>query len=243
MADNDAQKDDQEVNVAKDTVVSEEKVVLTPKELEDRLEAVRKDAAKKAAQTEKDKMYKTVAEKEDALKRAEKELEEFRKKDADLSAKAEEERKAKLTDQQRVDEELKKASAKVEQVETAFALLRKETSEQIKKKDLEVLREKIIADAGGKIIPELVTGNSIEELEASSVKAVSRYEEITANATKGLQKPSVNQSSNSHLNETPNQTRMTSPEQEKPVSAEEVRNMDAVTFQQRKEEILKKYGV
>ena len=51
-------------------------------------------------------------------------------------------------------------------------------------KDLESYRNRMIAEAGGKIIPELVNGNSREEVDAAVAKAKQRYEEIFGTGAK-----------------------------------------------------------
>ena len=47
-------------------------------------------------------------------------------------------------------------------------------------------REKLILSADGKVIPELVVGTSIEELNASFQASVARYKAITEAAVKAI---------------------------------------------------------
>lgn len=59
---------------------------------------------------------------------------------------------------------------------------------------LESYKEKKIAEANGEIIPELVIGNSEEEVNASFETAKAKYAEITQRALQGVQMPAVNPS-------------------------------------------------
>jgi len=61
---------------------------------------------------------------------------------------------------------------------TAFDNFKADFAEQLRKKDLEAYKQQRIAEAGGLLIPELVNGNSIEEIDLSIEKAKQRYAEI-----------------------------------------------------------------
>lgn len=55
-------------------------------------------------------------------------------------------------------------------------------------------KEKKIAEASGELIPELVTGDTEEEINASIETAKTRYAEITQRAVQGVQLPPANPS-------------------------------------------------
>ncbi len=57
---------------------------------------------------------------------------------------------------------------------------------ELRKRDLAILRERLIADSRGEIIPELVQGNSEEELHKAAESAKVRYKEIVENQRKQL---------------------------------------------------------
>ena len=80
-----------------------------------------------------------------------------------------------MSDDERRDEAIQKANRELEQLNTAFDVLKRETEEKLRQKDLEIYRERLITKANGKVIPELVTGNTVEELDESFKKAVDRF--------------------------------------------------------------------
>lgn len=128
---------------------------------------------------EKEKLYQSVEDEKKKAATLAKELEEFKKKDADAQAKAEEERKAKLTAEQKLQEELEQTKLKVEQFQTGLELFKKESAEEIRKRDLALFKEKIVAGKSD-YIPELVTGDTEEAIQASFEASQKRFKELVA---------------------------------------------------------------
>lgn len=98
-------------------------------------------------------------------------------------------------EQAKVDElkkELDLTAKKLEVMEDAGAKAIKEVQTlrgEITKKELDNYRLKKISEAGGDIIPELVSGNTVEEIDASVAVAKKKHEEYEASLRKKLNIP------------------------------------------------------
>ena len=77
-------------------------------------------------------------------------------------------------------DEVQKLKESAPNIEELTANIRKDIEAEYAVK---FYREKKIGEAQGKIIPELVTGNTEDEINASYEKAVARYNEIISSAT------------------------------------------------------------
>jgi chromosome segregation ATPase len=69
----------------------------------------------------------------------------------------------------------------------------KNLSTKLDAKELSEFRLQKIAEANGKIIPEMVTGSSKEEIEASVEKAKTKYSDLVEGVRKNLNLPSVDE--------------------------------------------------
>ena len=154
------------------TVVTEELTKEAQKKIQEEVQ--------KAVKTEKDTLYQTI---------------EHHKAKADEAQKALADAKAQLEAATKTEgtgsKEAMEAQAKIAALETSLTELKDTTKrlleEQsanfnsvLQKKDLEVKKEKLIADAKGEIIPDLVSGETEEELIASVERAKTRYKEVVA---------------------------------------------------------------
>jgi len=133
---------------------------------------------------EKLKENKTLQEKLELLERQVQEREtalaEFQKQ-----AEADEGSKKKVSEDEMNAVIESKAEALLKQVEAAMVEKDKvaqtqieQLQEQLRQKELKEYRDALIAKANGQIIPELVAGNSVEELDASFLVARERYQGI-----------------------------------------------------------------
>ena len=220
-----------------------EKIELSIAELEDRISSAVRAAENTAAQKERDKLYDTINALKDDLREAKSGLAKFNELEAEKKRKDEEIRNAKMTDDEKRDSAILKANLELEQLNTAFEQLKKETDEKLRKKDLDLHRERLIARYSGKIIPELVQGNSIEELEESAKKAVDRFNFIRGQVAEELNNKSKHETKTTVSTETPQQQKSTLPKQEKEYTAEEIKKMSPDEYAKYKESMLSKYGV
>ena len=143
-------------------------------------------AVKEAASKEKEKLYDTVEKyKKDLETLANKaEMEEVEKQK--LLQEESDKKKAELSAQERVAElekDLDKTSKRFEEVINIKDL---EFKEALRKRDLAILRERLVAEAKGEIIPELVQGDSEEQINEAAELARLRYKEIVENQKKQL---------------------------------------------------------
>lgn len=221
-----------------------DKVVLSVKELEDKINGAVKAAEKESSQKEKQKLYDTIDKLKSDLKEANASLSQFKKIEDDRKKKEEEIRRAEMSDDERRDEAIQKANRELEQLNTAFDVLKRETEEKLRQKDLEIYRERLITKANGKVIPELVTGNTVEELDESFKKAVDRFNFIRGQVAEEIQNKSKNESVKTNISqETPNQIKQSLPKNEKELTADEIRKMPPEAYAKYKEDLLTKFGV
>lgn len=227
----------------KKTYTEEEVEAMLSSKVQEAEEKVRSEAAK----AEKDKLYDSLKKKDDDLLKAQNELSKFREEKAKREEEAEKRRLAKLSEEERQKELIEKSNQRVEQLETAFTALQQETQEILRKKDLELIRKDLIAEAKGEIIPELVSGDTPEELKESVEKAKVRYKELVAKVSEkvntGPSQTPDNQDAKSIVTETPHQRKpIPTDDSASKVTAEDIFKMDDNQFQEHKESILKRYG-
>lgn len=140
------------------------------------------EAVQKARKEEKDKLYPQI----EALKAAMKEIQEaFRAEKEEKEAlkreqeeKDEQRRQAKLSDTDKQLEAIKKIEEqlRLEREERQRAELKWETAQ--KKQEVARYREQVLKDAGDEIIPDLVSGDTVEEIDRTLNIAKARYAEL-----------------------------------------------------------------
>lgn len=81
-------------------------------------------------------------------------------------------------------------------LENQLAELQAKYDNDVQSLTVKNIAEREIAKANGQIIPELVTGNTEEEILANVELAKQRYQEIQASALRGVQLPKANPSTN-----------------------------------------------
>ena len=169
----------------KKTYTAEElKTILDSKdqEVQEKIAAAVKDAASK----EKEKLYDTVEKYKKDLEVLAKKAEAEEAEKQKLLQMEEEKKKAELSAKERVAElekDLEKTSKRFEEV---IGIKDLEFKEALRKRDLAILRERLVADAKGEIIPELVQGDSEEQINKAAELARLRYKEIVENQKKQL---------------------------------------------------------
>lgn len=141
-------------------------------------ELTKNKAALKKIQDDEAAREKKVAEEADKEKRSKMELDE---------------RMATLEDENRqnAEETSKKLQEQSENFVAEMAKKDKAFDDKLREKELETYRQSVIADAQGQIIPEVVKGNTKEEIDASAEKAKARYTEIRAGALEAEHKKSM----------------------------------------------------
>ena len=159
------------------------------------------DLVKKAREEEKSKLYPqieklkkdkndlllVVAEKDNTIKTLEKTVADLQKNHSKLAKDVEE-----STATNKVVQE---QALTISQLEQELENLQAQYETDVQSLKLTSYREKQIALAGGEIIPELVTGNTEEEINASIELAKQRYVQIQEQALASVQMPkSVNPS-------------------------------------------------
>lgn len=171
------------------TVDGVEIEVFLKEELQEKVETARKEEKDKlytdlnAVKAENAKLKETIS----AEEKTKKEQEEKRKAE-EATRKAEEDKKK--------EEEANKSKSEIEVLKTTFEKQLKEQqdsflktleetqktvislTEKITTESLDTYKKNLISSANGKLIEELVIGNTKEELDASLVKAKEKYQEI-----------------------------------------------------------------
>jgi hypothetical protein len=148
-----------------------------------------------ARQEEKDKLYNDlnksrtkVTELESLLRSNEEKVKDLEKKVADGTTQNQdtETLKSQITDLQK---KLDTSNADwTKALDEALVKTRQEFNQTLEGERLATYKQTKIAEAKGKIIPELVTGSTREEIDASFTKATERFNEIYENASKATEK-------------------------------------------------------
>lgn len=160
------------------------------------------DLIAKARKEERDKLYPelnkykekvnnlmlVIAERDSEIADLKKELEEVKKESEKLKENVEKGVKTNKT---------------ISELTTTISVLERQLEELQAKYDadvtalkLESFKKEKIMEAGGELIPELVTGNSEEEILASIELAKQRYQEIIQKAVQNVQMPAANPNQN-----------------------------------------------
>lgn len=160
------------------------------------------DLIAKARADEKAKLYPQIeslkADKANALNLLTEKDKEISKLTADLEA-----TKSSLTTTKQEAEEGTKANKTVQELTLSLSKVKQDLDVLQVKYDTDInavriegIREKEIAKANGQIIPELVLGNTEEEILASVQASKQRYQAIQEQAISNIQMPSVNPATN-----------------------------------------------
>jgi predicted RNase H-like nuclease (RuvC/YqgF family) len=99
-----------------------------------------------------------------------------------------------LEDGTKTNKTVSELTATISTLERQLEELQVQYESDVNSLKLNSYKKEQIASAGGEIIPELVTGNTEEEITASIELAKQRYAEITQRAVQGVQIPRANPS-------------------------------------------------
>ena len=151
-----------------------EQEVLTEEDVNKRIEEARKQ--------EKDKLYKEITELKSSVKDLAglAEAERAAKEQAELAANdaAETERRKALSTEDRLAEQLNSLEERLAEEANERARLREELQSVERKRELDNYRNKVLGEAGDEIISELVTGDSIEDIDKNAAIAKAKYGEL-----------------------------------------------------------------
>jgi hypothetical protein len=148
--------------------------VLTEEEVTRRIEEARKQ--------EKDKLYKEINE----LKSSVKDLADIAEAEKSAKEKAEEaaqnvaetERQKALSTEEKLAEQLNKLEERLAMEAGERQALKTELETVERQRQLEAYKAKILSEAGDEIIAELVTGDSIEDIDKNTAIAKAKYGEL-----------------------------------------------------------------
>lgn len=139
-------------------------------------------AVEKARKEEKDKLYPqlealkdSIKEVQESLRQEREEKEALKREQADKEERA---RQAKLSDSEKQLEAIRniEEQLRLEREERIRAEQKWEDAQ--KKNEVSRYREALLRDAGDEIIPDLVRGESVEEIDKTFAIAKARYEEL-----------------------------------------------------------------
>lgn len=161
----------------------------------------------KARKEEKEKLYPEITRLKEELEKKVARINELLlaigEKDEIISQKDKEIKELKNNSKKSESQEVKELNIKIAELENKLA----EKDREISTLKLASYRDKKIAEAGGELIPELVTGNSEEEIDLAVEKAKERYREIVSKIAS--QQPTKPQSSNNIPPANPNTSAFT----------------------------------
>lgn len=178
---------------------------------------------KKVRQEEKAKLYKDIEKMKEKIKSLTEELGQHK----ELLMKKDNE---KLSEQQLLLKQQEELSKEVVALKAIIEKNQEEAREKIRMAELNAYKQKKISEAGGKIIPEMVAGNSEEEIDESYIKAVQYYMQIKDDI--------INELKNSKKSiEMPTSTVSTRPSVNK-LSIDDIKKMSTKDWAKYREEIL-----
>jgi len=145
------------------------------KEKDELIAALREEFAAAIRKEEKDKLYPTIEKYKQDLK-----AQEEAKKALETKLKEYEDKN--LSGEERIQKQLADLAEKNEQLANQLERVSEEAAKEIYRVQLEAAREKALAKYGDSIVPEMVSGSTIEEIYESAEKANSVYLQIKAKA-------------------------------------------------------------
>jgi chromosome segregation ATPase len=163
---------------------------------QDELDEIVKAAVSKAVNTEKDKLYETIEKLKSDIEKNNKFFQQIEEEKKKAIADAENQKREKMSETQKLSlqiEELQKQIAEMaENHRSELDAIRKRADQ----KALDDHKEKLLLKYQDEIVPGLVSGNSIEELNASVEVARREYQNILAKAEKKKQNDTQVQAQN-----------------------------------------------
>lgn len=184
-----------------------------------------KELVQNARKQEKDKLYKTLEQREKEAK----ELQEQLQQAMEALKKYEEQN---LTAEEKVQRELEKLRKEHDELVQALQREKEEAERKARKAELERYKAEKLREAGNEIIPELVGGDSEEEIDASIERAKAKYQEIAQQFEAKLKQTQTAQIKDAFHSTNPAGGNI------KPLTAEEIRRMSPEEYAKHREQIL-----
>jgi hypothetical protein len=139
------------------------------------LEAMKKEVSERIRKEEKDKLYPTIKKYKDDLKEKEEALKS-------LHDKIKQYEDSNLSNEEKVQKQLKELEEANTKLYSQLESVSEIAAKEIYAVKLEAAREKVLAKYGDSIIPEMISGSTIEEINESAERANSVYLNIKAKA-------------------------------------------------------------
>lgn len=150
------------------------------------------ERVQKARKEEKDKLYPQLEEVKSALREVQEELKaEREQKEAvkrEAQKQAEEERKAKLSADEVTREMVARLEEQLKEEREERERFKSELEERSRREEINRYKQNALQAAGNELIPELVKGNSVEEIDRSIQIAKARYAEVVEKAKEEARK-------------------------------------------------------
>lgn len=184
-----------------------------------------KELVENARRQEKDKLYKT-------LEKIEKEKNEYKTKLEETESKLKEYETQNLSFEEKMQLKLKELEETYSKQLLDLQNELRRMEEEARKKELQAYKERRLREVGHEIIPELVQGNTVEEIEESIKYAQQRYRELVSEFEQRFKEAQSNQVKN--VAKTVNPSINSIP----PLSVEDIRNMSLSDYAKRRDQLL-----
>lgn len=177
-----------EVEIPEESLAEFRKTVV--EEVTEAARSIFEEEKKSAIQAEKTKLYETIEKTKKRNTELEAEIKKFSDAEAEKKKKEEEERKSNLDATQRIQElegqinqlvEVNKTTG--ERFKELLTLQDEKYTKELTKRDVGLYREEAIRKCGGAVIPELVQGETTEEIDRTIEISKKRYLEIKGAAS------------------------------------------------------------
>ncbi len=177
----------------------------TRKEINKEIEEKSIVKASDGIKVEKDKIYDTQEKLKGDLRDKDVRLKELEEKQNKINQEKVEKEKVEKIAKEKEENEKLEVSERISKIEAdsrlekekmdlAFKKKDQEMKSELQKRDLNLYKQSLIATAKGQIIPELVEGNSEEEIKKSFENAVQRYKSIVENNEVKVKEDKIKQS-------------------------------------------------
>lgn len=132
----------------------------------------------KVRKQEKDKLYPKIEKLEAELKEGAKALQDMAAKLAATEKEKEDLTTGKLSSQDVLKKQMDEQAKAMDKLRVDLEVGKKEALMKIQSAELKAFREQKLREAGSDLIPELVSGNTEEEIVASLEKSKAKYQEV-----------------------------------------------------------------
>lgn len=230
-ADAAAGEGDDDVNLDK-VGIKVDKLTYSPEEVQTLIA----EATRKGAKISKDQLHKEIEKQKSEAQRLDGELKKLQ--EAQKAQQSQQDQQKSAEAEAQLKAQLEEVSKKLELMETSVvdqAAKAQELEARLQAEKLMTYAQQRIAEAQGRIIPELVRGNSKDEIDKAVQLAKARFEEIELSLKNSLKLPSAT------LQSTTGADQQTQESQQTQVERVEFKNMrDRDLYKAKRAEILQK---